>query len=497
MGGPKRRNFPPCANGQSPLEPVQGNQLVEMGFRLPQVCSKSGHGTRVFSHGTYSRSALFLPDFIVLNKVMRYTDALEEPRIILFFPETLHRKYELMTPPAQFRSFMLVKKNLTNRQYRNIAAIFAYAVIAATLFSSQYLTNGAEQSLDAGMSRMGADILVVPEEYAAASQNVILIGQPNSFFFENNNFEKISRIPGVAKASPQIYIATLFASCCAAPVQMIAINQEHDFTVSTWLKDKGATLGKDDMIIGSAIIQTVGNDLMFYGHTFHVVGVLEPTGMGIDNSVFVRFEDAYVMADESELKAVKKLTIPPGMVSAVLVKVDPGSVPADVAQTIREQVPGTKTITPNGLLNAVSGQLGAVTGILNGATFAVTIVTIPLIGLISAMVAHERMREVSILRALGARKSFVIRLMLAESISLAIVGGLIGVLFAAGILVFFQGFIAFSLKIPFAVPTPVVLLVDGGSALLLSTVIGGLSSLYPAALITRSEPYESIRKGDS
>ena len=397
----------------------------------------------------------------------------------------------------KFRSSRLIARNLANRPYRNIATVFAFALIAATLFSSQYLTSGAQQSLDAGMSRMGADILVVPEEYAAAGQTVILIGQPNSFFFEDNSFEKISRIPGVSKASPQIYIATLFASCCAAPVQMIAIDEENDFTVSPWLKNERVTLGKDDMIIGSAIIQNVGLDLMFYGHTFHVVGVLEPTGMGIDNSVFVRFEDAYVMADESELKAVKKLTIPPGMVSAVLVKVDPGADPAKVADTIRDQVPGTKTITPNGLLNAVSGQLGAVTRILYGATLAVTIVAIPLLGFISAMVAHERMKEISILRALGAKKSFVMGLVLAESFSLAIIGGIIGIVAAAGVLVFFQDFIAYTLNIPFIIPTPLAMLADGGSALLLSIVIGGLSSLYPALLITRSEPYSGIRKGES
>lgn len=400
-----------------------------------------------------------------------------------------------MSPPSEFTFFRLIERNLSNRPYRNIATVFAFAIIAATLFSSQYLINGAQQSLDAGMSRMGADILVVPEEYAAAGQSVILIGQPNSFFFEDTGFEKISHIPGVAKSSPQIYIATLIASCCAAPVQMIAIDQEHDFTISSWLRQNpGVTLGKDDMIIGSAVIQNVGNDLMFYGHTFHVVGILERTGMGVDNSVFIRFEDAYTMADESELKAVKKLTIPRGKVSAVLVKVEPGISPSEVAKEIQVQVPGTKTITPNGLLNAVSGQLGAVTRILYGATLAVTIVAIPLLGFISAMVAHERMGEISILRAIGAKKAFVMQIMLAESFSLAIFGGLIGIAAATGILVFFQDFIAFSLKVPFSVPSPLSMIVNGGSALLLSVLIGGLSSLYPAILINRSEPYTTIRR---
>ena len=56
------------------------------------------------------------------------------------------------------------------------------------------------------------------------------------------------------------------------------------------------------------------------------------------------------------------------MVSAVLVKVDPGTTPADVAREIQQQVPETKTITPDGLLSAVSGNSGAVTRILYRST---------------------------------------------------------------------------------------------------------------------------------
>jgi putative ABC transport system permease protein len=403
-----------------------------------------------------------------------------------------------MSNPPKFRFFSLVVQNLKNRPYRNIATVFAFAVIAATLFSSQYLADGAKQSLDSGMSRMGADIIVVPEEYAGAGQSVILIGQPNSFFFDNSGFLKISRIPGVAKASPQIYIATLFASCCAAPVQMIAIDQENDFTVSPWLKaNPGVKMGKNDMIIGSSIIQNTGNDLMFYGHTFHVVGILERTGTGIDNSVFVRFEDAYVMADESELKAVKKLTIPPGMVSAVLVKVDPGASPTEVARMIQDQVPGTKTLTPDGLLNAVSGQLSAVTRILYGSTLAVMIVSIPLLGIISAMVARERSRELAILQALGATKRYLMKLVLAESFSLSIIGGFFGMGAAAVILVGFEDFIASALIIPFVIPSPLSIMSAAGSALILVIVMGGIASLYPAILITRSDPFDTIRRGAS
>jgi putative ABC transport system permease protein len=403
-----------------------------------------------------------------------------------------------MSPLRKFRFFTLLIRNIAHRTFRNIATIFAFAFIAAALFSSQYLIDGAINSLDTGMSRMGADILVVPEDYAAAGQTIILNGQPSSFFFDGDNLEKISRIPGVAKASPQIYIATLFASCCAAPVQMIAIDPKNDFTISSWLREnQKVTLGKDDIIIGSSVIQTVGNDLIFYGHSFHVVGVLKHTGMGIDNSVFTRFEDANVMADESELKAVKKVSIPPGKISAVLVKVDPGVSSTSVASEIQKNIPGTKTITPNGLLNTVNGQLGAVRRLLIGTTLAATIISVPLLGFISAMVAHERRKEIAILRALGAPPIFVIRLMLAESFFLAIIGGLLGIGAAAAIMIFFQDFITFSLKIPFMMPPVEKIFIEGGTALLLCIGIGGISSLYPAILINRSEPFDTIRKGES
>jgi putative ABC transport system permease protein len=342
-------------------------------------------------------------------------------------------------------------------------------------------------------------MMVVPEKYAEASQTVILTGEPTTFFFNDSGFEKISRIQGVAKASPEIYVGTLFGqACCSGPVQIIAIDPDRDFTIATWLEENpGVTLGKDDIIVGSAIVGDIGSDLLFYGHTFHIVGRLAYTGMGLDMAVFTRIEDAYIMADESGVKAVQKLTIPPGMVSAVLVRLDPGASPEVVAEEIKQKIPGTRTLTPHGLLNAISGQLAAISWLLYFSTFTVTAVSIPLMACISAMVAHERRKEIAILQALGATKSFVVRLMLAESFSLAIIGALAGIGTAAIILVGFQDFVAFTLKIPFTIPSPLTIVADGGSALLLSVIIGGIASLYPAYLINRSEPYETIRKGES
>jgi len=177
--------------------------------------------------------------------------------------------------------------------------------------------------------------------------------------------------------------------------------------------------------------------------------------------------------------------------------VTPGTPPSGVAEEITRQVPGTRTITPNALLGTIAGRLGSVTSLLYGSAIAVTAVSVPLLALVSAMVAHERRKEVAILKALGATRLYIMRLMLAESLTLSVAGALAGIGIAGVVLLAFQDFIALSLKIPFAVPTPASILAAAGSALVLSAGIGGIAALWPAWRISRSQPYETIRKGES
>jgi hypothetical protein len=67
-----------------------------------------------------------------------------------------------MSNPPEFSFSWLVASNITNRPQHNSSTIVSFAIIAAMLSSAQYLISGALLSRDAEMTRMGADILVVP-----------------------------------------------------------------------------------------------------------------------------------------------------------------------------------------------------------------------------------------------------------------------------------------------------------------------------------------------
>jgi putative ABC transport system permease protein len=106
----------------------------------------------------------------------------------------------------------LTWKNIKNRPYRNIATILCYAFVAGSLISAYFLVGGATNSLDLGFSRMGSDLLVVPEEYSESVEAIILKGQPSTFSFDRQYLNVIQEVEGVAEASPQLYIQTLSAS---------------------------------------------------------------------------------------------------------------------------------------------------------------------------------------------------------------------------------------------------------------------------------------------
>jgi putative ABC transport system permease protein len=184
------------------------------------------------------------------------------------------------------------------------------------------------------------------------------------------------------------------------------------------------------------------------------------------------------------------------MVSTVLVRVVPGSDPAAVAETIRAEVPGTKTILPAGLIGTVSSRLGSVSSLLYGSGLVVTLVTIPLLASLAAMVAHERRKETAILRALGAPRFFVRNLLIAEAVLLSLAGALAGIAIAALCLLAFQNLIAFSLKIPFTVPAAGAILAAALRALLIPVAAGGIATLWPAIRATTQDPYSVIREAD-
>jgi putative ABC transport system permease protein len=394
--------------------------------------------------------------------------------------------------------FQLALKSISGNAFRNgVVSLCALLISAFALFSTLVM-RGAETSLRLAIDRLGADIVVVPQGSEAKIESALLMGIPARFWMPRENLERIAALPGVEVASPQLYLATLTgASCCSvSDMFMIAYDPASDFTVQPWLKQNQAGgLRMGEVVGGTYVSASEGEqNIRIYGYLVTLKSNLEPTGTGLDQSMFLTFETAYDIAGKSAQQAQSQLVIPPDSISAALIKVQDGADPHDVAVRILQSVPGVTPIESSNLFQSYRRQM---TGLLRSILVILSVtwgLSVVLIGLVFSMAANERRKELGVLRALGATRRFVFQSLLAEASLLALFGGATGVALAGLAIFLFRNLIMVSLEIPFLLPSPVSLALQLGAGLFLALFSVNLAALFPAFKISRQDPAIAMRE---
>ena len=110
----------------------------------------------------------------------------------------------------------LVLKNIRGSGFRNVAILLAVMGVAGFLLATALLITGVQYSLDSGLKRLGADILVVPAGAETKVETALLMGKPTEVWMPKENVQKVAAIPGVETVSPQIFLASMFDSPCCS-----------------------------------------------------------------------------------------------------------------------------------------------------------------------------------------------------------------------------------------------------------------------------------------
>lgn len=392
----------------------------------------------------------------------------------------------------------LALKNLAGSAFRSTVVFLCAMVVAGFALSTVLLVHGAKESLQLVLGRLGADIVVVPDGAQAEVETALLMGRPTDALMPADLVEKIGTRPGVAAASPQLYLASLDnAACCAVSrMFMVVYDPRTDFTVTPWLKERlGYPLGLGQVVGGTYVFVPEGEEnIRLYGYHLSLKGNLEPTGTALDQTIFLTMETARDMARISRTMAKQPLNVPEGSVSAALVKLVPGADRTAVAVDLMQNVPGVAPIQSLNLFQAFRRQI---TGLLKGmlAVLGTTLgLSLLLIGLVFSMAVNERRREIAVLRALGATQGAVSLSLLLEAVLLAFAGACVGIGLASLAIYLFRDLIVRSLVMPFVFPSAstLVLLIGGGMAVALSGVT--LAALLPAVRISRQEPALAMRE---
>ena len=392
-------------------------------------------------------------------------------------------------------------KNLRRRPGKTTVLVLLTAFLALAVFGGSVVVLSLRTGLRNLEARLGADIILVPSEAQSkvSFQNMFLQGTTGAFYMDAAVTEKAKEVPGVEKAAPQTFLASLKADCCSIKIQVIGIDPARDFTVQPWIaRSLTGQLGDMDVAVGCKVEAEIGEIIRIYGQRCKVVARLEPTGTGLDTAVYCNMKTMDILLAEAEAKGISH-RISSGddsVVSAVYIKVKDGYDIDAVNTALTGKLRKVTAVRTRSMITGVSDSLAGVSR-----TVTVLISIIWLLAFIILLLAYilsvkERSREFAVLRIAGASRKMLSSLMLFESGMCGLLGGLAGTGIAAVGVLSFSTLIEQSLGLPYLVPeTGTVLLLAAGTVLL-SIAVSALASAFAAWRLSRINAGTALREGN-
>lgn len=324
-----------------------------------------------------------------------------------------------------------VMKNMFRRKTRTLLTIFgitigifAFVVMGSMAEKINLLVNGGTKyyrdkvTITEGTSTLGS---YGPMNYALKS--------------------KIGQVPGVAAVSAYALVPFETSAVSFGPGPLIigtdfAGQNYETFKISY---SKGRPLSAADtgkVVVGSDLVKKldakVGQDITVLGKRYEVVGIMNKTLTAPDSEVNMTLPDAQKLLYDKAPQIIRSSTRPGQLVNSFTVYPTAGTDPNRLADRINREVPGVKASGPK----VFQEQIATATGIFNSILFGVALISL-LVGGLSiintmTMSISERIREIGIKKAVGARTRTIMREYLTEAGLIGLFGGIIG--WAAGAL---------------------------------------------------------------
>lgn len=394
----------------------------------------------------------------------------------------------------------LAIKNLLHRSVRTIFLAALILILSATLFASKILTGSMQNCIRKTVDRIGADVIVAPSEYESELSDSLFSGGLCSFYFEKDLVDQVKNIDGIEKISPQLYIASLDASCCSVPVQIVAFEPESDFIVQPWLADSDiGKLKKGQVVVGSKITSQKGDKISFFGQQYEVAEKLEETGTSYDNCAFMAFETAYTLFVSFQMKYVTNLTEPENYVSILTIRTEKNVTPKEVADQINTKMRGSglRAYTAKAMSGKVSDTLEQMQAYSRLMFFLLFLMAVLALICIFNITVNERLNEFGVLLSIGARKSQIFQMLLLEAFFIGVIGGSCGVVIAGGGITLFSDVIMEKMNLSCLDINVSQGVIYAFQCLGLAVGISLLATLYAAIRINRMETYKLIREVES
>jgi putative ABC transport system permease protein len=382
------------------------------------------------------------------------------------------------------------------RPLRAALSALGIAIGTAAIVAVLGLSSSSQAGLLAEIDRLGTNMLTLEAGQSLTGQEAQLPREAPGRITLLDHVEQVAHTALIK--SQNVYRSRLIPVTNTGGLQVRATSLNLLPVLGTGLA-RGAWLNAGTArepvaVLGSIAAQRLGIDRTFPdqriwlgGQWFNVAGVLEssPLEPDIDVSALIGYPAAetylgYISLVQGERKA--------GPPSSIYVRADTdrvAAVQALLAPTANPQAPDEVNVSqPSDALTARAAAAGAFDSLFLG--LGVVALIVGAVGVANIMIISvlERRSEIGLRRALGATKSQIRAQFLGESILLAAIGGIVGVL--AGIL----ATAVYASSKSWAVVIPVEAWMGGVASAIL---IGAFAGLMPAVRASRLPPTVALR----
>jgi len=375
--------------------------------------------------------------------------------------------------------------NLKRRKGKMAFLTVGLMVGIATIVTLVTLTSSMSGDIERKMEEFGANILVTPQSnglsmnYGGISLGAVTFDQKE---IREEDLAKIGTIKNsrnISAISPKVLGSVRVGNRDA---MLVGVLFDKELRMKQWWKVFGESPKQPgELLLGSEAAKAFnvmpGDPLEIKGERFTVAGVLDQTGSQDDALIF------------AQLPKAQELLGKRGKITLVEVAALCSGCPiSDMVNQIAEKLPDAKV---SAIQQVVEGRLRALDQFrrFSYAMAGVVVLIGSLIVFVTMMGSvNERTVEIGVFRAIGFRKSHIMRIILLEAALVSLLAGCLG--YAAGMA-------GAKLALPFMAEGKGALLVWNATvaygAVFLSLLLGMLASLYPALHASNMDPTEALR----
>ncbi|MCM0083577.1 ABC transporter permease [Geomonas sp. Red32] len=375
--------------------------------------------------------------------------------------------------------------NLRRRKAKMVFLTVGLAVGVATIVTLVTLTRSMSSDIERKMDEFGANILITPQSnglsltYGGISLGGVTFDQHEIREADLSRIKTIKNRRNISAISPKVLGGVKVQG---HDVLLVGVDFASELKMKQWWNIFGDAPKTDhEVLLGSdaskVLNASTGDSIAIKGETFKVAGVLDQTGSQDDALVFAQLAKAQRMLGKE------------GKVSLVEVAALCSGCPiGDMVNQMAELLPDTKV---SAIQQVVEGRLKALDQ-FKRFSYAMAGVVV-LIGSLVVFVTmmgnvNERTTEIGVFRAIGFRKSHIMRIILLEAALVSLFAGFIG---------YGAGMGGAKLALPLMAETKNAHLIwdpyVAAGSIALAVTLGLIASLYPALRASRMDPTEALR----